>query len=101
MVDQFLDKFGGERAVEDERVPMALVHVVTGDDRLVFLAEDGGALGVALEIDGGWKFIRLGERKHFPAHLVNQHIRAEGRGLHGTGLGEKTGDDCGEVHVTF
>jgi len=98
VVDEFADEFGRDGAIEDEGVPVALVHVVAGEDGRVFIAEFDGAVGVAFEVEACGEFAGSGEGEHFSADLEDEGIGAEGCGLFGTGHGEGVVDDVGEVH---
>ena len=98
MVDEFADESGGDGAVEDDGVPVALAHVVAGGDGGVLGAEEFGAVGIALQVDARGEVVGDGEGEHLAGDLVNEDVGAEGGGFFRAGLGEETGDGVGEVH---
>ena len=48
MVDQFKDQRFRQIAIDDERVPVFFVHVITGDDGFILFAQGQGVIGIAL-----------------------------------------------------
>lgn len=98
MVDEFADKLAGNGVIKCHRIPVLLVHVVTGNHSVVFRTEFDGAVGIALEVHPRRKGRGIGEGEHFANNLVDQDFGAEGRGFFDSGFGEAVGDGIGEVH---
>ena len=80
MPDQFADEGGGEGAIQEDGVPVALVHVVAGEDGVLFLPEGDGAVGVALEVHAGRVFLRGGEGEELAVDFEDKDVRSEGSG---------------------
>ena len=82
MVAEFAYKLRLERAIEDECVPVAFVHVIAWQNGIVVGAEFYGTVGIALEI-GSADFnavVRLETKRgeHLALHFVNEHVGTEG-----------------------
>src|SRR5260370_32519139 len=58
---------------------MLFVHVVTGPDLLVTVAQIEGQVGITFQIRPRWNFVERRERKHFATDLENKNIVAEWR----------------------
>ena len=69
MIDEFADERGGHRTIEDQRVPMLLVHVITRSDRTVGVPQRERALRIALQVDRCGKSSGAVSANIFPATL--------------------------------
>ncbi len=71
------ERLGEQRAVEDHRVPVALVEVVAGDDRWVLAAQEFALVGVDLERDRGRVLVlSLGlHRQRRALHHTNRDVQ--------------------------
>lgn len=96
--DEVAEKRGRQGAVDEDGVPVALVHVVAGADGFVAVAEGDGAGGVAFEVHSGRIVGGIGEGEDFAADFVDEDLGAEGGGFFGTGEGEAEVDGFRKVH---
>jgi hypothetical protein len=67
----------GNAVIEDDGVPVLLVHVIAGADTLVSLAQLNGKLRVALEVDTEWTPLQPRQQEHLAVHLENKNIFPE------------------------
>ena len=88
VVHQFGDEGGGQGAIEPEGVPVLFVHVVAGNDGVVFVAEFDGAIGIALEIHAAFVVIEGEGGEHFAEDFINEDVRAERCFFGDAGFGE-------------
>src|SRR4030081_626895 len=58
---------------------MFFVHVVTGPDLLVTVAQLEGQVGITFQIRGCWNFIERRESEHFAADLEDDNVWTEWR----------------------
>jgi hypothetical protein len=97
VVDEFADEGVREGAVEVEGVPVAFVHVVSGEDGGVFVTENEGAIGVAFEVHADGDVFGGEGGEHFVGDLVDEDFGAEGDFLGGFGMGEEVFADLFDV----
>src|SRR6476659_6682839 len=79
MVDPFAQFVRRNPPAQLDRVPMLLVHVITGAHLLVAIAQIERALWVALQAHMSRDTIERGDGENFPAHLKDKRVRAERR----------------------
>jgi len=60
---------------------MLFVHVVTGPDLLVTVAQIEGQVGITFQIRGRRNFVERCERKYFAADFEDKNVVAEWRAL--------------------
>ena len=101
MLDQFAHQFGRQAAAEGQRVPVAFVHVVTGLDVLVAVAQFQGALGIAFQVHAVRQFIGDGEGEHLATDLVHDRLRPERRGFLDSRQREAMRTKVGEDHAAL
>jgi hypothetical protein len=70
-----------QTAVDLDRIPMFLIHVITGPHLLVTVAQIERPIGIAFQIYRRRDCIERGERKHFAANFEDENVVAEGRVL--------------------
>lgn len=98
MVDEGEDEGGGDAAVDDDGVPVFFVHVVAGNDGVVFFAELEGEGGIAFYIDGEGDGIHGEEEKDFAHDFEDDGDVVEGEGFFYCGFGEAVVSDVFDVH---
>ena len=81
MLYQLSNEGRRETSVEDDRIPMLLVHVVTRSDRLPLVPQLHRSLGIAFEVHTPHLILQASQRKHLVRHFINQSFRTEGSGL--------------------
>ena len=91
VVDELSDQLRWHGAIEQDGVPVLLVHVVAGNDAFVFLAKGDRAFGVAFQIHARGELIRHRRGEHLAADLVNEHVGAEGSGFLTAGFRQAMG----------
>src|SRR5436309_6905649 len=77
MIDHFSQLRFRNAGFNLDRVPMLFVHVITGTDLLVTVAQFEREVGIAFQIGCRWNFIQRCQRKHFPTYLEDENVRAE------------------------
>jgi hypothetical protein len=98
VLDELADELGRHGTVEDEGVPVLLVHVPAGFDGLVLVAKLQGALGIALQVDAGGVVLRHGDGEELATDFVHEGFRSKRLRFLGGGEAEAKVDDIGEVH---
>lgn len=89
VLDELPDQTVRELAVRRHRVPVALVHVIAGDDQPgVLAAQPDRVLRGALEVDRQRARVQGREREELAQHLEDRGLRVEGELLDGRVEGE-------------
>ena len=88
MVDQFPDQCDGDAAIQDDGVPVRLVHVVSRHDRSIGFAEFEGPFGVAFGVELHRMAVEGDQQEGLAPDLEYQDIGAEGEAFLHFGLGE-------------
>ena len=78
MLDEFADQGGREGTIQTDGVPVTLVHVKAGSDGVIFLAEEDGAVRVALEVQRGGKFSWRRESTELAGNFEDEDLGTEG-----------------------
>jgi hypothetical protein len=97
VVNEFADERVREGVVEVEGVPVAFVHVVSGEDGGVIVTENEGTIGVAFEVHANGDIFRGEGGEHFAGDLVDEDFGAEGGFLGGFRMGEEVFADLFDV----
>ena len=102
VIAEFAHELWLERAIEHERVPVALVHVIAWNNGVMVCTKLHGPIGIALEIRLTYLhtiFHLETERcEHLALHFVNQYLWTEGR-LFGHGwLGQEVLAELVRIH---
>lgn len=72
VVDEITDELGGKRAIKNQGVPVALIHMIAGSDGFILVAQREGTLWVALEINpGGKTAATVLQTKRLPARRIS------------------------------
>jgi hypothetical protein len=102
MVDHRPDFSIRDTPIEDDGVPVLLVHVISRPDSLVLLTELNGTLRVAFEIDRGGKGVERRKEEDLSPHPQSQHSIPERHILrHLSGLLQTIGTNAVERHATM
>src|ERR1035441_326538 len=76
-------------SVQDDRVPMLLVHVVSGLDRRKLLAQGQGPEGVAFQVGVPDPFRGPQGGEHLSPGFINRYLGPEGKSLLGARFGKE------------
>lgn len=98
MLDEFADEFRGHGTVEDEGVPVLLVHVPAGFDGLILVTKLQRALGITLQVDAGRMVLGNGDGEELAADFINERLGSKRLRFLSAGEAEAEVDDIGEVH---
>jgi len=103
VVDELGDESRGQGIVEDDGIPMLLVHVIAGDDGLIFFPELKGPVGIALEVHPALVVFESEGGEHLAEDLVDEGVGAEGGLLRDLWKGQDVGAAVvdGKVHWWF
>ena len=86
------------RAVEDDGIPVAFVHMVAGEHGGIVLPQDFRLERIALEVQPQRFLVGGDQGEHLAAHLEDQGGGVEGEVFDGAVLGGEVGAEGGEVH---
>ena len=83
VIAEFADESGLEAAIEDEGVPMALVHVIAWENGVVLGTERDGAIRITFEVGAACLdavvYFKTEGGEHLASHFINKHFRTKGR----------------------
>src|SRR2546421_11989115 len=86
MVDHLLHFGFRHTTAQLDGVPVFLVHVITGPDLFVGIAQLEREVGIAFQVYGRGDFIERGERKHFSSDFEDQDVLAKRRAFDRAGF---------------
>jgi len=81
VIDHFAQFGLWNTAFDLHRIPMLLVHVITGSDLLVTIAQLKGEIGIAFKVRSRWNFIERHQREHFSRDFEDKNSLTERRSL--------------------
>jgi hypothetical protein len=90
-----------QTAVDLDRIPMFLIHVITGPDLFVTVAQIERQIGIAFQIYCCWDRIEPCERKHFAPNFKDEDVVAEGRVLNCVRFAQAIFAEVLQVQVTL
>lgn len=81
VLDELFHQIRRDRAIQYQGIPMTLVHVIAGNNGIVFLAELEGAVRIALQVHTQRIAGRIIDGEKFSADFLDECIRPEGCGF--------------------